>query len=295
MPQNADTPSRDELRELATLEVVGCLDEVESARLERLFEAARPSVQAEIRALQEQLAVEPSLRSSEAVPAELRLRVLARLATAIEEAERAQAPLASIGRTRARDTARDAADERAMASSVDEVLRRVEETQVEATRRSIAAQRTGWWTRAAILFLLASLAVSLFFNWRYTRLSEKVLGFANAAIIDADMRALVATMGAFDFGAAKHVDLRPAIAGVRGHVQVFADASTGRIAILGVGLSAGETLEIVAFGADGETPVVHAFRVETTAFGKLIEVPAAFAANPRIAIRDSWGTVLFSA
>lgn len=291
MPQDSDNPSRDELRELATLEVIGCLDEVESARLERLFEAARPSVQSEVRALQAQLAVEPSLRSAEAVPEDLRLRVLARLATAIEEAERAQAPLASIGRVRGREPA----DERSSMASVDEVLRRVEETQVEATRRSLAAQRTGWWARAAILFLLASLAVSLFFNWRYTRLSEKVLGFANAAIIDADMRALVASMGAFDFGAARHIDLRPMVAGVRGHVQVFADADSGRIAVLGVGLSAGETLEIVAFGADGEMPVTHAFRVETTAFGKLVEVPASFAANPRIEIRDAWGSVLFAA
>ena len=102
MPQDSDNPSRDELRELATLEVIGCLDEVESARLERLFEAARPSVQSEVRALQAQIAVEPSLRSAEAVPEDLRLRVLARLATAIEEAERAQAPLASIGRVRGR-------------------------------------------------------------------------------------------------------------------------------------------------------------------------------------------------
>ena len=109
------------------------------------------------------------------------------------------------------------------------------------------------------------------------------------------MRALVASMGAFDFGAARHIDLRPMVAGVRGHVQVFADAESGRIAVLGVGLSAGETLEIVAFGADGEMPVTHAFRVETTAFGKLVEVPASFAANPRIEIRDAWGSVLFAA
>ena len=39
MPQDSDNPSRDELRELATLEVIGCLDEVESARLERLYTA----------------------------------------------------------------------------------------------------------------------------------------------------------------------------------------------------------------------------------------------------------------
>ncbi len=283
MPTDADHASRDELRELAALEVVGCLDEVDAARLERMFEAARPSVQAEIRSLQASLATDPALRSSDTAPADLRLRVLARIATEIEAAERAQAPLASIGPAKGARPASVAGD------GIEEVLERV-----EAVRRSMDGERGGWWSRAAIFFLLASLAVSLFFNWRYTRLSEKVLGFANSSIIDADMRAAVASMGAFDFAASRHIDLRPAVAGVRGHVHAFADADGGRVVVLGVGLAPGETLEIVISGEEGVAPVTQVLRVDATAFGAMLEVAASVASNPRIEIRDAWGTLLFS-
>ncbi|MFZ9916151.1 MAG: hypothetical protein ACO3IB_12575, partial [Phycisphaerales bacterium] len=93
----SEEPTRDELLELATLEALGQLDEVEEARLDRAFRAASPSLQDEIRELQLRVATDPALRSSEPPPSSLRLRTLARVAHAIEEDAAAAAPIATIG------------------------------------------------------------------------------------------------------------------------------------------------------------------------------------------------------
>ena len=64
---------RDELLQLAELEARGVIEPTEDLRLERLFAAASPSLQAEVRAMQERLELEPALRSDEVPSESLRL------------------------------------------------------------------------------------------------------------------------------------------------------------------------------------------------------------------------------
>jgi hypothetical protein len=96
--------SREELLELAALDAFGLLDEYDAALFTRSFHHAPAPVQDEIKRLQAELAADPSLVfATEEPPLELRARVLAAVAAAIERDEAQLAPLATIGRSRPSD------------------------------------------------------------------------------------------------------------------------------------------------------------------------------------------------
>ena len=75
--------SREELLELAVADAIGVLDEVDTARFERVFSSAAPSLQAEVRVAQDRVALDRMLLVDEQPPASLRLKTLARVAAAI--------------------------------------------------------------------------------------------------------------------------------------------------------------------------------------------------------------------
>jgi hypothetical protein len=89
--------SREELLELAPLDAFGFLDEVEAALFNRAFHHAPASVQAEVRALQAQLAEEAIFQGDEDPRPLLRQKVLIRVAEEIEDATERLKPLATIG------------------------------------------------------------------------------------------------------------------------------------------------------------------------------------------------------
>ena len=86
-----------EIRDLALREVLSLLDETESARLESAFAEMTPDQQAEILDLQAAVSREIAAAGSEVPDRSLRYRVLARVASAIEEDSQSNAPLATIG------------------------------------------------------------------------------------------------------------------------------------------------------------------------------------------------------
>jgi hypothetical protein len=93
--------TREELLETAALDAFGLLDEYDSDRYTQWFSDAPPAVQVEVRRLQAELSVDPSLITVDAEPPfALRERVLAAVAAAIEREEAQLAPLATIGRGR---------------------------------------------------------------------------------------------------------------------------------------------------------------------------------------------------
>ena len=280
---------RDELMQLAELEARGLIEPTEDLRLERLFAAASPSLQAEVRSLQERLVLEPSLRSDETPSESLRLRTLGRVAHAIEQESAAAAPIAMIGpRAATAQATRSGRDQ----ISVDAVRSIIDGISRERERLQTVRQPYG---RAAAFFLLAALCVSVYFNWRYVSVSEKLASFANAEIIDADMRAIASTMAGFDFGHARHLDLKRIQGARKAHVEIFADPDSGRIAVLGVGFDVGETLEIVIRDPEGGPPHIQQFRVSSMGFGKVCEVPAEFARAGLVEIRNGSGAMLFTA
>jgi len=280
---------RAELLRLAEDEAYGLVrsddDPVEAARLERLFHAAPPSVQAEVRALQERIATDPLLRSAQLPAESLRLRTTARVMHASEEESKAAAPIATIG---PRDAA---AGQRGDRFSFDEVRSIIDGISRERDR--MQSVRQPYW-RVASFLLLAALGVSLSFNWWYVDLSGKLAGYIVGEAIDADMRAVAAEFAGFDFAAAEHRALVAVAPLATGGGSVYVDASTGRVAVIGIGFLPGESLEIVV--RDDESGLSHSHRfLSASGFGKVCEVPAELARRGTIEIRDASGAVLYRA
>lgn len=280
---------RDELLQLAELEARGLIEPTEEIRLERLFAAATPSLQAEVRAMQERLVLEPTLRSDESPSDSLRLRTLGRVAHAIEQESASAAPIATIGPRLARSRTDDSRGEHMSIDAVRSII-----DGINRERERLQTVRQPYW-RAAAFFLLAALCVSVYFNTRYVAVSEKLAGFANAEIIDADMRSIASTMAGFDFARARHLDLKRIQTDHKAHVEIFTDPDSGRVAVLGVGFDVGETLEIVIRDPEGGAPHVQQFRVTAMGFGKVCEVPADFARAGLVEIRNGAGATLFTA
>lgn len=282
---------RDELLTLAELEIQGMIDPVESARLERLFRAAVPSVQAEMVALQSRLALDPVLLSGERPPESLRLRTLARVAQVIDEESGAAAPIATIGpKSAGSASSRDAL---APSGLTPEGLRSIIDS-ISRERERLHAFRQPYW-RAAAFFLLAALCVSIYFNWRYVAVSDKLASFASSEVVDAELRAIATGMVGFDFGRSKQVNLVPLVSATSAHVQIFTDVEEGRIAVIGMGFDAGETLEIVIRNPEGGDPFTQRFRVNAMGFGKVCDVGATMARAGIVEIRNGDGVTLFRA
>jgi hypothetical protein len=87
----------DELRDLAILETLGLLEEVDEAKFERAFGGLSPDQQAELLDLQSAVAVEIAAAGDEEPDRALRYKVLARLASEIDQDASACGPIASIG------------------------------------------------------------------------------------------------------------------------------------------------------------------------------------------------------
>jgi hypothetical protein len=252
--------SRDELLELAALDALGVLDAVESARFERAFDAAVPSLQAEARSIQDKVALDPMLLSDEAAPASLRLRTLARVADAIEAD--AAAPIATIGPVRT---------QRASGASAQLVDRDalVREVMERAAREQRPRQHI-W--RAASLFLFAALLVALYFNSQQRELSERLVAYADNRMVDEAVRALARTTKSFDFTAAREVAVFENGMPVQG-VHAFFDDASNRMVVYGLGVSSDSGTARVVCGADANAVMVVAAVVENRGFSVMFDVP----------------------
>ncbi len=82
-----DHKSLDELKQQSVFELLGALDELESAQFDRDFREVPASVQADLRRIQAEVAVDPALLAAEDPAASLRARTVAALMTAIEAHE----------------------------------------------------------------------------------------------------------------------------------------------------------------------------------------------------------------
>jgi hypothetical protein len=281
----SDEISREELLDLASIEMLGALDDVDSARLERAFRAAPPSLQAEVVALQERLASASSFRSGEVPAPSLRLRVLARLAEEAEADARAAAPIATIGSHRT-------AEARDPAARADELA----DALVSRLERSAPPVAIFW--RAAALFLVAALAVTLYFNRQTSSVAEKLVVALERGIVDEDVRALVPALAGFDFDGCEQHRLR-AVPGTAatGEVQVFVDRARGRVLVLAFGMQSLPrplTLDGYAVEKDASaTPVIsRQIMPSAVAHAEIFELSAG--AEPgRFELRDSSGAVIF--
>lgn len=201
--------SREELLELAVADALGVLDEVDTARFERVFSSAAPSLQAEVRVAQDRVALDRMLLVDEQPPASLRLKTLARVAAAIELEAAGAAPIAMIGPARGHTADRAVAG--AVAVSDNSPREFIDHESREAIVREIlersAMERRPpqhlW--RAAALFLFAALVVALYFQSEQRAISERMMNFVDGRLSEDAMRAIGrATLG-FDFEHARQL------------------------------------------------------------------------------------------
>ncbi len=201
--------SREELLELAVADAIGVLDEVDTARFERAFSSAAPSLQAEVRVAQDRVALDRMLLVDEQPPASLRLKTLARVAAAIELEAAGAAPIAMIGPARGHTADRAVAG--ALAVSDNSPREFIDHESREAIVREIlersAMERRPpqhlW--RAAALFLFAALVVALYFHSEQRAISERMMNFVDGRMSADAVWAIGRATAGFDFANARQL------------------------------------------------------------------------------------------
>ena len=306
--------SREELLELAVADALGVLDEVDTARFERAFSSAAPSLQAEVRVAQDRVALDRMLLVDEQPPASLWLKTLARVAAAIELEAAGAAPIAMIGPARGYTAERASASAVAVAGSDSSPREFIDQESREAIVREIlersAMERRPpqhlW--RAAALFLFAALVVALYFQSEQRAISERMMNFVDGRLSEDAMRAIGrATLG-FDFEHARQLKVYvknvPDNAGATGIalragsgagpgggsgvgsllvdpanesklVHAYFDESRNQICVIGFGVSeSGKPVIVTTVDEQKALPLVAGI-VEHRGFCVLFDAPAA--------------------
>ena len=201
--------SREELLELAVADALGVLDEVDTARFERAFSSAAPSLQAEVRVAQDRVALDRMLLVDEQPPASLRLKTLARVAAAIELEAAGAAPIAMIGPARGHTADRAVAGAVAVSDSSQREFIDHESREAivrEILERSAMERRPPqhlW--RAAALFLFAALVVALYFHSEQRAISERMMNFVDGRMSADAVWAIGRATAGFDFAHARQL------------------------------------------------------------------------------------------
>ena len=272
---------REELLELAAADAFGALDAVEQARFERAFVLSAPSLQAEVRAVQDRVAQDPAFRSGDQPPASLRLKTLARVAAAIES--EGVAPIAVIGPARGaghwgaghwgaghwgagrRGAGRRA--EPAVDSSRDALLREI------LARAEIERRPPQHLWRIAALFLFAALVVALFFNSEQRKISERLMDYVDGRMTEASVRALAQATESFDFTRARSLQVLDADGRASRTVHAYLDEVTREVCVVGFGVVDPGLSVRVLDGASGATHQLAASVVESRGFGLRFQQP----------------------
>jgi len=223
---DATNISREELLDLATADALGVIDEVDAARFERAFSAASPSLQAEVRGLQDRVCSDRMLLSDEQPAASLRLKTLARVAGEIEAQAALAAPIATIGPVR-QPHARAA-----HSLDRDALVREILE------RSALERRPTQHIWRAAALFLFAALAVALYFHTQQRAISERLMDLVDRKLVDDAMHAVARSTAGFDFAGARELAVLDSAGAPSKLVHAYLDESTGRVCVVGFGIDA---------------------------------------------------------
>jgi len=262
---------REELLELAAADAFGALDAVEQARFERAFALSAPSLQAEVRAVQDRVAQDPAFRSGDQPPASLRLKTLARVAAAIES--EGVAPIAVIGPAHgaghwgAGHWGAGRRAEPAVDSSRDALLREI------LARAEIERRPPQHLWRIAALFLFAALVVALFFNSEQRKISERLMDYVDGRMTEASVRALAQATESFDFTRARSLQVLDADGRASRTVHAYLDEVTREVCVVGFGVVDPGLSVRVLDGASGATHQLAASVVESRGFGLRFQQP----------------------
>lgn len=271
----SESVSREELIELAVLEAAGLLDEVDSTQLNRLFHAAAPVLQAEIRALQAAIAADPSLLSDESPGFELRGCTLTRIRDEMSAERAAHAPIATIGPRRP--------------SAMTASEQAIELVELRAANHSARAESLRW-NRSAVIWRAASIAVgalllvSLYYNLASNLYSVRIGQLAlDASVREELSRALGTSYREFAESGCLVRGLSAARVGFSGAATAYVNRRNGEALVLAFGLpeeipytvrivgDTGEITEIGTIQSSGHTTVLRVTGADgyRLAFGRL--------------------------
>ena len=268
--------SREELIELAALDVFGLLDEYEAALYTRSFHDAPAVVQDEVMELQAELASDRALLPEEDPDPKLRDRVLDTVSRAMEREAESLRPIASIGRPQA---------------SADIAV-------MTGTGRPAAAL---FW-RAATFVLAAGLIVVLYFNTQLLSTGNEIVHLAMNKDTSEQLEKYVGP-GLAEF--AENPQCRPInfelddANGISGATAVlYINDDTQEAFLMVVGLPQGDekyTIQSVNDGdnGDGTSAIVKSFTSNMLAVGVRLEsLSSSMLASASWTINDSAGRTL---
>ena len=230
-----DPMTRDELLEMAPLDALGLLDDYDAAIFHRAFHHASAAVQAEIRALQAELAIDPSFLSAEEPRATLRAKVLARVTDEIDETAEQLQSLATIGGAAASAAGRARSAVREQGSTDEAMAVLVQEIRARANA-PVRDRSTPYW-RAASFFLAASLVVSLYFLTRTMRHAETVAQLAQNQVNSEELRELVPDLTDFAYRASIIRGMTAVGGAANAAATIYIDEANGRAFLLAHGLN----------------------------------------------------------
>jgi len=296
-----DPMSREELLELAPLDAFGLLDDYEAALFNRSFHHAPATVQAEIRAMQAELAEDPSFLATEDPRPLLRQKVLLSISEEIEEAAEELKPLATIGGAiQVNPTYSHPAALRTVAASVtaevppsqDETMR---ELVAEIRARSAASVRdraTPYW-RAAAFFLAAGLVVALFGLASTMRTAERIAQLAQQDLMSRQLQELVPDLNDFAYRSSHIRSLTSSDSSVNAAATLYVDRANRRALLFALGLSASEgpfTLRVV--DDRGNATVIATFETDKPVFGMVAQNISDDILSRKLELLDSKGKVI---
>lgn len=182
--------NRDEILELAQLEVLGALESAECARFERLFRDASPQVQREVIDVQEFMTMQSALLPAIEPERSLRLRVLASVAQAVEENDSELVPIAKIGKKTQGNSSVYSSSSDEMAGGESFASAAVSSARGPSRANQMRVAEDTHWRRSALVWravciavlgvLIAVSASHVYISRQYDRMIELVLQNATA-------------------------------------------------------------------------------------------------------------------
>lgn len=266
-----------DLRSQAVLDAMGMLDEVEAAAFDRDFRNAPAAVQAELRAVQADVAADPVFRGTGEPPADLKLRTLTRVMSAVEEQESQLAPIAHIGMLGQATRDRAGVPARRSVSSIDaqDLVDQAMELAVLRSDMDRFVRSSRVW-RAASFALMAGLLAALAFNFATQGLAGRI---AEAALGMASHREIYAAMGQESAGALLQTGGTRLSTAVRGGgaVLVAMNPVTKESLVYAFGLTSGRSYVVEHVGADGAVTTLAHFEATLPFYALPVATPEAAA------------------
>ena len=310
MSSSSPSARRDELHELAQLHITGCLDEIECARFERLLSEAPPSLQAEVVAMQAEIAADEMLLPHVEPDRSLRWRVIGAVLEAASNHEREErdrlAPIATIGGAgrpsaqgamQEEDIAEAASVMAAAASDIALAPAVEDDAEREAWSALLAADR---WRKSALVWRGACLSVSgalaaaLAFNVWLATSATQVSKLALERVTGDQLRAAVGPHLSDFLGQGSIVRGMVATSpAVNSSATVLLAPTLDSALVTWIDLAANRTYSLRVVAADGAAREVGTFEVRSDVGGARIDLSGA-AATPasRWQVVDDRGVVV---